>query len=361
MTQMDPERWENGSEYNYPRFAPAATPPSMPFSDRGRLYGTGRDALRALLRFGKERLAWKRFWCPSFFCQEVLTSLSDTGVEAVRYPDDPTRSQPALELVPAVPGDALLIVNYFGLRGRPEPESYPGGVTVVEDHTHDPLSPWAWGSRAHYCVASLRKTLPVPDGAALWSPTGEPLPAPHSVTDVRATASGRKLAAMLMKTLYLVGAPVEKAKFRAEAMSGERAIASGEVSGITQWSEQLLRTFPVSEWWDARRRNHRILTESLTRLPGIEILQPSDGGSCPLSVYLVFDSPERREMIRQGLCSASVYPAVLWSLEEALAEGISEHDVDLSRRVLSIHCDFRYGEEDMRRTGEVMKSLMEIG
>jgi hypothetical protein len=40
---------------------------------------------------------------------------------------------------------------------------------LVEDHSHDPFSPWAVGSSADYAFCSLRKTLPVPDGGLLWS------------------------------------------------------------------------------------------------------------------------------------------------------------------------------------------------
>jgi hypothetical protein len=78
-------------------------------------------------------------------------------------------------------------MNYFGLRTPPDLE-LPEGVEVLEDHSHDPVSAWAEQSSADFCLASLRKTLPINDGGALWSPVGHRLPpAPPD----RAAASGR--------------------------------------------------------------------------------------------------------------------------------------------------------------------------
>ncbi|MEQ9324684.1 MAG: hypothetical protein RIF41_36300, partial [Polyangiaceae bacterium] len=312
-----------------------------------------------LLSFGREKLEWLRLWCPTFFCQDVVSALLDTGIPVEPYRDDPTRREPDLDAIDVRPGDALLLVNYFGLRDRSSAKRVPDGVTLIEDHTHDPVSAWAWNSQADFCVASLRKTLPIPDGGALWSPKEHPLPAAIPTTAVRNDASSRKLAAMLMKALYLAGAAVDKPSFRAEAVGGERVIASGDISGITSWSEQLLASFPVTDWWSQRKRNHACLAQIVEGLPGVELLFPTLEESCPFSAYLVFDSPARRGRARSALCEQSVYPAVLWTLEEPVVAGISADEAELSRRMLSLHCDFRYGQQDITRMGQILAAAVE--
>lgn len=344
-------RWESGSEYHWPAFDPDASPTRWPWDredpSSGSLWGSGRDAFRAILDFGKAELGWRRLWCPDFFCQEVVASFAATGLDLVAYADDPTRSAPDLASLDVRDRDVVLLMNYFGLRRAPAPARLPAGVTLIADHTHDPASAWAWGASAtDYCVASLRKTLPVPDGGALWSPAGRPLPATVAATAERTLASAEKLAAMILKASYLEGGAIQKDDFRAVSVAAEGHIASGPVSGMPIWTTNLLRTFPVERWWDARRRNHGLLRTALADTPGIEVLVP-ESGATPMSAWLVCDTPERRDAVRVGLIRGAVYPAVLWTLEEPKLAGIRAEAVELSRRSLSVHCDFRYGPEDI--------------
>ena len=77
----------------------------------------------------------------------------------------------------------MLAVNFFGIRkGKAWQDwlSQHKDIILIEDHTHDPFSTWAQQSTAHYAMASLRKTLPIPDGAILWSPQKMSLPKPTS-------------------------------------------------------------------------------------------------------------------------------------------------------------------------------------
>ena len=101
-------------------------------------------------------------------------------------------------------GDAIFWVNFFGLGIKPPFGFVPDWVEIIEDHTHDPWSVWAYESTANWCVASLRKTLPLGNGGVLWSPAGHPLPSASPVTPERHTAALEKfLAAMLLKKRYL--------------------------------------------------------------------------------------------------------------------------------------------------------------
>jgi hypothetical protein len=342
------DRWEQGSEFHW-MSCPAEPDTASPWDGRAAFFGTARDALRGLLADGQAKRGWRRLWVPSYFCQKVVSSLRATGIEMEVYPDRPDCPSPAFEHLPFQRGDAILVVNFFGLRAAPSYDRLPrDAVAVIEDHTHDPWSDWARTSKADWCVASLRKTLPVPDAGVLWSPVGHPLPPEPALTDERRRTSLKKLTAMALKALYLEGAFDDKELFRRLATSGEDRIAEGDLSGMTTWTRALLLTFPVRPWRGRRRENHRVLSSALSGIPWVKVLQPmSEGDECPFSGILLFDSVERRDHVRERLMASRVYPAILWPLESPVLPGVPPEDVDFSCRMLSIHCDMRYDREDM--------------
>jgi hypothetical protein len=350
------DRWECGSEFHWPTH----DPPNAPFRPSGRAdatwWGSGRDAMRALMRFLRQLGTLRRLWVPSFFCQSVIGSLASEGLPLLCYPDRPTVAEPALDALNFRTGDGVLVCNYFGLRAAPE--SYPDGLTVIEDHTHDPFSPWADVSRADYALCSLRKTLPLPDGGLLWSPIGKASPSAEPASKRRLLASGRKLAAALLKAQYLQGADVSKDVFRGLSMAGEEEIADGDVSGMTPWSRELLRTLPIPTWWRQRRSNHAAFAAGLAHMKTVELLAPHAREASPSTAYIVFDTPERRDATRHHLIRHNVFPAVLWSLESPAVQSIDDEAIRLSRRGLSLHCDHRYDADDINQVVRILEHAL---
>ncbi len=347
-------RWEQGSEFHWLRANGGETTP-LPWREPIVLAGSGRDAIRCLLAHGIARRGWRRIWMPTYFCQDVLSSIASTGITVRAYHDNPLLPAPARP-AEVERGDVLYVVNYFGLRSAPPfPESY--GAELVEDHTHDPWSHWASNSNADYCIASLRKALPIPDGAVLWSPRERELPPTPAVTPTRQAASAQKLAAMLLKHLYLEGQRVNKQAFRDLARQGESNIASGEVSGISPFSAALLSTFPITSWRNRRRLNQQRLCARLAPAPWATVLSPDGDGSCPFSGIIVFDTAARAQHVRQRLIGLGVYPAVLWSLDNPVLPAIPDADRELWPRLMSVHCDMRYSNDDMDRVAELIVQL----
>jgi len=346
--QTDPERWEQGSEYHWLEID-APEPPRRPWSS-GLLLSSGRDALRAVVAVGVKERRWRRLWIPDYFCQDVVAALVSTGLELRVYADDPLREAP--DLPDARTGDAVLVVNYFGLRER---ITFPrrDGVELIEDHTHDPGSDWARTSAADFCVASLRKTLPLPDGGVLWSPCGHALPPEPRLSAQRRRAAETKLTAMILKAMYLRGHPVEKEAFRSLALQGEQALGAPGVSAMSDVARAMLACWPSERWRRIRRANHDTLRGQLAHLEWARVLTPRGERSVPFSCVIVVDSAMRRERVRRRLIEAHVFPAVLWPLERPVAR-VRPAAQSVSRRLLSIHCDGRYDAEDMRRVASLV-------
>ena len=339
-----PDRWEAGSERPWPAMPDPHRGQPRPW-DRGVLAFSGRDAFRLLIGHGVRTLGWRRLWVPTYFCQRVVASLAGDGLPLVAYPDDPTCAEaPVPDLRP---GDVLLTTDYFGV--RPPADVGPrDGVAVIADHTHDPTSPSATASRADFCVASLRKTLPLSDGAAIWSPVGHRLPQPTPPTAQRERVAALRTEAMLLKSLYLAGHRLDPVAYRDAFERAEAGLDRPGTSAMTTLAETLLAGFPIDGWRAARSANHAILRRHLRAVPWLRILGPRSARDAPLAAVLVLDDPDRRERVRRQLIDARIYPAVLWPLERPILE-VRPVDLDLSRRILVLACDARLGPADMRR------------
>lgn len=347
---MSPDRWEHGSEFHWPRLD-ARGAPTWPQSSRW--FGSGRDALRTLLRFGRQHRGWKRLLVPSYFCQEVVSSAAEE-IPVAAYGDRPTLVEPKDVELHAAPSDVVLNVNFFGLRDARF--SHPGlGVDVIEDHSHDPWSSWVRESRATFCLASLRKTLPIPDGGIVWSPTSQNVPDEPKETGTRARASAQKLSSMVLKSLYLGGSAVEKDAFRRLALAGEAEIASGEVSGMSHLTRALLDALPVEAWREQRHRNHATLSQFLS---DVSVLSGAGTGTTPFSVIVILADRAERDRVKASLIQARIYPAVLWPMDEPVVSPIHDADRDLAERMLSLHCDFRYDAVDLRRVADTFHQAL---
>ena len=342
------DRWENGSFFHWLAYQNTVVTPS-PWSRNGIYFGSARDAFRSLLEYGRTERGWKRFWVPSYFCQEVVTTFISTGIEVCLYADGPEDDEPGFDEIDSKPGDVLLRTNFFGLRDSLKSNAINRDqVEIIEDHTHDPWSDCAWESDADWCIVSIRKVLPVPDGGLLWSPREHNLPKTPVSTNEHQTACLEKLAAMVLKGLYLDGHPIEKEKFRALDISGESKMSTDTISAMSECTKSLLDCFPIKEWRDQRRINHTALSKALEGISGLRVLQPTDNEkTCPFSVIIVFDSMQQREYVRQKLISNKIYPAVLWPLEKNTNNTIHQKYIEFSRNMISVHCDMRYNSQDM--------------
>lgn len=352
---MIPERWEHGSEFHWPLLETLHERTLMPWGNSGLLVGSGRDAFRVLLDFGRRERGWQRLRIPSYFCQEVAAALLECGLPVEVYEDRPTA--PTNPLPTSRAGDIVLIVNTFSLRGKPASYQRPPGVEVIEDHTHDPWAEWAFQSEADWCVASLRKVVPVPDGGVVWSPSGLPLPAAVEPTNQHESAALRKFTAMALKAAYLAGAALPKDSYRALSIAGEECIAGPTAAAMPTWSASQLEAFPINTWRRRKRDNFMLLSEALAGVPGVEVLRPSSPEAIPFSAIVLFPSREVRDRVRSGLIAERIYPAVLWQMDTPAVEGIPVGCRALAGAHLSLHCDFRYRSEDMLRVAATLKRV----
>lgn len=308
------------------------------------LLADGRQCIVVLIR----QYGWKRIWMPDYFCYEVIDTIKEqTGIEVMFYEDN-SLCEGKVENLPFEKGDVLLRMNFFGMRGQRNNKKI--SCPVIEDHTHDPFGHWALYSDADWCISSIRKILPLPEGGMMWSPKGHQLTIGLDSSDENEQIAATRWEGMEMKAAYLRGENVNKDEFRKRYTETEEWFDHAEPVLIDSRSKGVVtQQLDINLWQGAKRRNWQLL-QSLVNQDLCKLMIPEDESCTAFSLILLFASKERRDAVRKRLIEACVYPAILWNVPESA----SAASKDFSERMLSIHCDGRYTEEDVRQLAEII-------
>lgn len=322
------ENWESGSFFHFDAKVFAGKP-WLPATHQ--LYGSGRDALKALVAHGVS-LGWKKLWVPSYYCHEVTEAVRSL-IAVELYPCNFLSKSLSLHLAA---DEAAIVVEYFGQRSV---VNVSGGVVVL-DVTHDPAAGVVYERVPDYTFASLRKTCFLPDGGCLWSATGATLPCSPLPSAKHEQASIAMLKAMVMKAVFLAGGCADKTTFLDWYRSTEAVVGQGDgAAAISSFSNALVHAFDMTRVRGIRADNVAHLCRRLQTLPPGVVVVASDA-----YFILMLTSASQRNAVRQQLIDRCIYPIALWPLGEL---DVPKEDRDLSDRVLMIHCDARYGHDDM--------------
>ncbi|GAB6187872.1 hypothetical protein [Thermopirellula anaerolimosa] len=364
--------WELGGEFHWVAPEPFGSGQGILPQD-AVLFGNGRQALYAAFMEGRRRFGWRVCHLPAYICASVVQTARAADLLCRFYNFVPAADEPPDWPPFTRREEVLLSINVLGFHG---PESAPPpdwpNENRIEDHTHDPWSRLAAESSAGYCVASLRKTLPVPDGGALWSPLGLPCPSPDGLIPRHAASSQQKLTAMLLKRHYLLGMPVQKEEFRAWQIQSEAAMSIRPISRPLPITASMLPHLPWQRWRAERARNaeygarrlRELLTDPAIEPNRCEILpRPSQlrfPRQCPFAVVLVCSDRRERDRLREALIQRQVYPPIFWPLPKEAARRCPK-SAAFSARMLALPCDFRYTPEDIEEAVQIVREFFRHG
>ena len=314
------------------------------------LLADGRQCIVVLIR----QYGWKRIWMPDYFCYEVIETIKEqTGITVKFYEDTPLH-EGQVENLPFREGDVLLRMNLFGIRDKRSNANIP--CPVIEDHTHDPFGHWALYSDADWCISSIRKILPLPEGGMMWSPKGHRLTVDLQPSEENEQIASTRWEGMEMKTAYLNGEDVSKDEFRRHYTETEEWFDHAEPALLDERSKMVVsKQLDINLWQGAKRKNWALL-QSLVNSDVCKILKPEDETCTMFSLVLLFDTKGTRDNVRKHLIDACVYPAILW----AVPESASANARCFSERMLSVHCDGRYTEDDIRQLANILNKAFTI-
>ena len=319
---------------------------------KGReFFACGRDALRRALKLEKFCRP-RRLWIPEFFCPSVARTLrADFDVRF--FCDLPSEPAPRFGTIGAMDGDAVLIVNFFGLRDAEtwrEWLSEHGGVVPIFDHSHAPFSSWAESETRGYSFASLRKTLPLPDGGFLKSASpAKMFLSGGSPADFAADAAAGELLDSF------AGYDAAEAFY----YSGENKLEGRRgISRISKYSLAVLENFDAEKAARATFRNLEIFCENLKESKNYTELNAAFGNlSDPFRAFspaLKFSDMRARDRYHNALYAAGAKPSIYWG---GLGSAVSPRAREESGTTFIIPLDFRHSEDDAFRLAEFVSNL----
>lgn len=310
----------------------------------------GRQCVVVLIR----QYGWKRIWMPDCFCYEVIETIRKyTNIKVMFYADCPF-CEGQVDSLPIMEGDVLLRMNYFGMREHRSNRTI--SCPVIEDHSHDLLGHWALYSDADWCISSIRKTLPVPEGGMMWSPKGHKLIVELTPSDENERIATIRWKGMEMKAAYLRGEVVNKDVFRKCYTDTESWFDDAEPCLIDDRSKEFVSNkFDINLWQNAKRKNWKLLHDLVSHVD-CSVLKPEDETCTMFSFVLLMKSKVQRDALRKRLIASHVYPAILWVLPGDVSKGAK----DFSERMLSIHCDGRYSEENIIQLAVVLNEALKV-
>ncbi len=352
--------WEIGSEFDWSNDFISTMGEIAYLPSRYELFSTGCASLFSLEKILNPKQNRKlRLHLPCFFCMEAAQKLAK-AFELCWYQDLPTQKYPDFDTLNPYPGDLVLAVNLFGIKSGEVWQDWlksHDNVILIEDHTHDPFSNWALQSQSHYAMASLRKTLPIPDGAIIWS--GKNLMLPQA-SESESDGAYKRLSAMLLKRAYLNGAKVSKDIYRQLEIESQDSLDDIKNDKISAFSANVLSSLDIKTFRQAREDNIKHFV-NLSLSEQDDNWQPLfsmwSSGSVPFNSIIVCRNREIRDFLRKYLISKNIFPPIHWPQPH---NGMTSKDldaIDLSNRILTIPTDQRYSLDDVARVVTVIKEF----
>lgn len=307
---------------------------------------SGRECLYHIGQIGLQQ-GIRRVLMPALCCPAMVQPFLELGCTVMYYPlgEDLTVDFTALEAA-LTDNSLLLVMHYYGRRGYSLSRlkallQNRKNVLTVQDCTQNGLSPELYDSGIDYHIASIRKWLPIADGATIHS-AARPLPSVEYIADGFAE---KWFDAMGLKTEYLATGQTSKKdtyrKLFAECTASLRSrVVMNAMSPI---SRGLYAAVNVEEVQVKRRANFKALLEIL-QAERPELVRYCMDQTCPLCLPIVV---EDQEAVQRALAQRNVYCQVLWPLPEGGAAAC-ENSRWFATHMLAVPCDQRYSVEDMR-------------
>ncbi len=322
------------------------------------LLARGRDALKVLIEDMNLPLG-SGVLLPAFACEEIYRPFLDTGLK-IHYYCVNQDFTPDVSHIRQMKDDCkvVLVINYFGFL---QPVSIYDQLKnwkllVIEDGSHSFLSEGS-GEQGDYYFASLRKLLPVLDGAIL-----------HKKKDNLIQFVTLKKSKPLVKfRIYralgqLIKESDNKKSRRIKQWSVNEMFSNAERNlgifpspvRISPFSINILNHLDIDLISRIRRQNYKILREGLGDVNDLKpVFSELPDGVVPYG-FPVF--AEKRDLWVHALDNLKIQAAPLWHLSSLVPKTmIKNHQLYEQTMLFPVGQDYK--EEDMHSLVDRAKSL----
>lgn len=291
----------------------------------------------------------KKVMMPSYCCASMLDPFQKAGINICFYP---VEYHEMLQIMVDIPEDVdcLYWCNYFGFNIKmPNMQEFinRGGI-VIEDITHSLFSRDIYNKQSCYLVASIRKWVPILYGGYCSSLRKKLINKPKKKPEYKILTI--KEEAMIEKKEYLEGKNFSKELFLEKYRCCNEWLSQNYMDCmIDTKSYSIIKHVDQEKHISQRKKNASILYEGLKNNPDMTMIFDISDMECPLFVP-VFVLNGKRDFFRKKLIENDIYCPVHWP------KPLESCKSNLYEAELSLVCDQRYDEEDMRRIIDVLNT-----
>ena len=217
-------------------------------------------------------------------------------------------------------------------------------VIVLEDITHRIFCKKNHCKESDYLIASLRKWFPIYTGAIAVNKKCGFRKNIDNYT-INEELVKYKKQAMNLKREYINDINIDcKDIFLDLFNKSNRMITDYKNRKMDEESLEILKTIDIEEIRKKRIYNLKIIEENLVNSDNVKLLYNYKNGDCPIFVPIIL---KNRDYIRKKLIDNKIYCPIHWPNFNNFKNKIYANE-------LSLICDQRYDEEDMKRVVKII-------
>lgn len=326
-------------------------------NERINYYSCGRMAIKAILmrvvQNSKEIVL-----LPDHFCESIPYTISQMGI-GCRFYRILENFQPDISSIESnlKESKAIVLVNYFGLISNSffdglikRIKSINRDIIVIMDNVQNYFG-MDDDLKIDYSFTSLRKWFPVPDGSTIIYRKGNEVVHlfPENAESGESLFAKYKFAGNVLKLFNdIIGDEICLELID----KGEKLLSDSVPISSIDWTGKAMEIMDYHSIKEKRRHNAKILHDGLEKL-GVKHLYIDN--AIPLFVPIVLDNEKDRNRIRKRMFENKIFCPIHWDetwkkrYDNVLENNLSKHE-------LSLICDQRYGEEEMKYQLEILEN-----
>lgn len=327
--------------------------PSDDWPGDKQYFVSGRTALYVIIKEIKESLCSfspLTAYLPSYCCHTMIEPFIRQGITVDFYPVVFKDGSLHQLINPRKVCDVILVMDYFGF--STVEKELPKSAIVVRDMTH------ALYSSNHaekllsvdYLFASFRKWGAIAGAGVVSKKNGEWREIGKRLHNLYISL---RMRGYELKTDYIEGKSIEKSEFL-DIFSEAEDLLEQDYIDYAADEKSISEAATLYQSVSIRRRNAELLLQGLNSLHIIEPIFPRiETHDVPLFIPILVKN-NKRDDLRKYLIENSVYCPVHWPLSPL--HSITTEEQQIYSSELSLICDQRYGEDEMNRQLELLRS-----
>lgn len=306
-------------------------------------FNSGREALALVLT--EITPINKKALIPSYICESIIDTFYQYGYE-IKFYDVNEKFIPNNNDLQKNIG-VFFCLDYFGFDTTTNLNQYVeeiknDGTIIIEDITHSMFSTKKNRIESDYLIGSIRKWFGVVGGGvALSNNTIE-----QPLDEEFETYTLKRKEGFKWKKEFFVSKNLSAKERYLTAFSTAEAMLDSNVKyyRMDKESYEIVTRIDIESIKYKRIANYNSLYDGLSSCTDIEIVFPRcTRNSTPL--FFVIYLNKDRDKIRRFLIENKIYCPIHWPLNSKA----SKNSMVINSKILSIPCDQRYGEVDMKR------------